>query len=99
MSLIKRRHFLQSTGAALAALGLSQYDIFHQANKYGRVLAQNTNRKLALLVGINEYNNELTPLAGCVNDIDMQQQLLINRFGFHPKDIITLTDAQATLHK
>lgn len=96
MSRIKRRHFLQSTGAALAALGLSQYDIFHQANKYGRVLAQNTNRKLALLVGINKYSDDLNPLQGCVNDIDMQQQLLINRFGFHPKDIIILTDAQAT---
>ncbi|MEO1378070.1 MAG: caspase family protein [Cyanobacteria bacterium J06635_10] len=96
MSRIKRRHFLQSTGAALAALGLSQYDIFHQANKYGSVLAQGTNRKLALLVGINEYSSDMYPLQGCVNDVDMQRQLLINRFGFHPKDILTLTDSQAT---
>ena len=29
-------------------------------------------------------------------DVDLQRQLLINRFGFNPKDILTLTDAKAT---
>ena len=98
MSNIKRRHFLQSSGATLAALGLSQLDIFRQADKYGRVLAKSTPRKLALLVGINKYNrnNNWTPLKGCVNDVLLQKELLTHRFGFNPKDILTLKDEQAT---
>jgi hypothetical protein len=93
MSRISRRHFFQFAGSTLATLGLSQLNI-QQANRYGKVLAQGTPRKLALLVGINEYSDQ--PLRGCVNDIELQRQLLIHRFGFNPKDIHTLTDGQAT---
>jgi hypothetical protein len=95
MSYIKRRQFLQFAGSALATIGLSQYDIIQQGNKYAQVLAQSTPRKLALLVGINNYPNGYT-LKGCVNDVSLQQELLIHRFGFKPDDIKTLTDAQAT---
>jgi hypothetical protein len=31
-----------------------------------------------------------------VTDVELQRELLIHRFGFHPSDILTLTDAQAT---
>lgn len=94
MSDIKRRHFLQFAGSTLATLGLSQFDFFQQSENYTKVLAQNTQRKLALLVGVNEYS--FSPLYGCVNDVMFQRELLIYRFGFKPQDIVTLTDAQAT---
>lgn len=91
---ISRRHFLQFAGSTLATLGLSQLNIQQQADRYGKVLAQSTPRKLALLVGINKYPSQ--PLRGCVNDMELQRQLLIHRFGFNPKDIYTLTDEKAT---
>jgi len=91
---ISRRHFLQFAGSTLATLGLSQLNIQRQADRYGKVLAQSTPRKLALLVGINQYPSQ--PLQGCLNDMELQRQLLIHRFGFNPKDIYTLTDEKAT---
>jgi hypothetical protein len=36
------------------------------------------------------------PLHGCVNDVELQKELLIHRFGFAPQDIVTLTDLDAT---
>ncbi|BBD63193.1 peptidase C14 caspase catalytic subunit p20 (plasmid) [Nostoc sp. HK-01] len=98
MSDIKRRHFLQFSASTLATLGLSQLDIMQQGNNVGQAFAQNTGRKLALLVGINQYseNDSLPPLSGCVTDVRLQQELLIHRFGFKPQDIVTLTDRQAT---
>ncbi|NEQ22119.1 MAG: DUF4384 domain-containing protein [Microcoleus sp. SIO2G3] len=91
---IKRRQFLQFAGSTLATLGLSQLDIQRAGDRYGRVLAQGTPRKLALLVGINKYLFD--PLQGCVTDTYLQQQLLIHRFAFNSKDIVILTDEQAT---
>ena len=98
MPRIKRRHFLQSTASLLASLGLSQLDIQSSGDRYARVLAQGTPRKLALLVGINNYpeTGDYSALRGCLTDVDLQRQLLINRFGFNPKNILTLMDAQAT---
>ncbi|MEM7553099.1 MAG: caspase family protein [Cyanobacteria bacterium P01_A01_bin.84] len=93
---IKRRHFLQFAGSTLATIGLIQLDFIQKGNKYTQALAQNGGRKLALLVGINEYTNGINPLYGCVNDVRLQQELLIRRFNFKPQDIVTLTDAQAT---
>ncbi len=92
---IKRRQFLQFYASTLATLGLTQFDIIQQSQRYGKVLAQNAPRKLALLVGINDYPNGLA-LSGCVTDVKLQQELLIHRFGFNPKDILTLTNQQAT---
>lgn len=88
MSKISRRRFFQFTGSAVGSIALSQ------VNQYGKLLAQNTSRKVALLVGINKYKE--LPLKGCINDVEMQRYLLIHRFGFNPKDIYTLTDEQAT---
>jgi Caspase domain/Domain of unknown function (DUF4384) len=93
---MKRRHFLQFSGSTLATLGLSQLDIAQQGEKYTQALAQNTGRKLALLVGINKYENGINPLNGCVNDVLLQKNLLIHRFGFNPNDIKILIDEQAT---
>lgn len=95
---MKRRHFLQFASSALATIGLSQSRFLQQSQGYGRVLAQNTPRKLALLVGINEYpdSNRFFNLDGCVNDVALQKNLLISRFGFKPTDIVTLTDARAS---
>ncbi|MBD2578331.1 caspase family protein [Oscillatoria sp. FACHB-1406] len=90
MNPLSRRPFLQFAGAVLASLGL------HQIDRYGKVLAQPTSRKLALLVGINAYPEQGLALAGCVNDVELQKHLLIHRFGFNPSDILTITDAQAT---
>jgi len=91
MSRIKRRHFLQSAGSMLAAIGLSQSDFFRQGDRVGRVLAQNTPRKLALLVGINNYPAP-AELKGCMNDVELQKMLLMHRFGFLEDDILELTD-------
>ncbi len=94
MSRISRRRFFQFAGSTLATLGLSQLDIQRQAYRYGKVLAQNTPRKLALLVGINQYSS--APLEGCLTDVELQRQLLMHRFGFKREDIYTLTDEKAT---
>lgn len=90
---MKRRHFLQFAGSTLAAIGLSQADFLRQANHYGKALAQNTTRKLALLIGINDYPDPtISNLNGCLNDVEMQYQLLVHRFGFNPSDILVISD-------
>lgn len=94
MTRTTRRHFLQFTGSALAAIGLNQLSFLQSAQRYGKVLAQSTPRKLALIVGINNY--PLNSLEGCLNDVDLQRNLLIYRFGFNPKDILVLPDTKAT---
>lgn len=94
MSRISRRNFCQFAGSALATLGLSQVNIQQQGDRYGKVLAKTTPRKLALLVGINKYQDQA--LEGCLTDVELQHYLLIHRFGFNQKDILTVTDEQAT---
>ncbi|MDZ8226922.1 caspase family protein [Nostoc sp. ChiVER01] len=93
---IKRRQFLQFASSALATVGISQLDIMRQSQQYAKVLAQNTPRKLALLVGIDEYKNGISTLGGCENDVLLQRELLTHRFGFKNTDILTLTNTQAT---
>ncbi|MGA7932225.1 MAG: caspase family protein, partial [Kovacikia sp.] len=95
MPAIKRRHFLQSAGATLAAIGLSQVDFLQQASQFDRVNAQSAPRKFALLVGINAYPNG-NSLSGCLTDVRSMQILLEHRYGFDPSNIKVLTDAQAT---
>lgn len=91
--MMKRRHFIQFAGSALGAIGLSQTGFLQQANHYGRAIAQSTPRKLALLIGINKYADpSISNLNGCLNDIDMQYQLLVNRYGFNPSDILVVSD-------
>jgi hypothetical protein len=94
MSNISRRHFLQFAGSALATLGINQLSFLQEAENYGQVLAKSTSRKLALLVGINKYPSQ--PLAGCLNDVELQYHLLVHRFGFNPKDVYILPDEKAS---
>ena len=100
MFLVKRRQLLQIVGSALAALGLSQVEVELLALRYAKVLAQNTPRKRALLVGINRYvnigNYQWLQLRGAVNDVRLQKELLVHRFGFATNAILTLTDKEAT---
>jgi hypothetical protein len=91
---MKRRDFLQRSGLALAALGTGDLVLSPIVQRYQHVLAAPTQRKLALLIGINQYRQ--APLSGCVTDVALQRELLMHRFGFQASDILTLTDQQAT---
>lgn len=84
-------------GAAESVIGtLSKNDSLAASIKnYQSALGQPTNRKLALLVGINRYPHH-EDLAGSLMDLELQRELLIHRFGFQPQDILTLSDRQAT---
>lgn len=92
---IKRRHFLQFAGSTIASLGLSQVSINSQAERYGKVLAKGTSRKIALLVGIDDYPAAYK-LRGCLNDVELQRHLLMYRFGFKKDDIHILRNGEAT---
>ncbi len=95
MPWINRRHFLQFAGSTLASIGLSQLDLLRQGNRYGRVLAQGSRgRKLALLVGINQYPDGVGSLNGCLTDIELQRELLVHRYGFNPADILIVSDTE-----
>ncbi|MEC4985736.1 MAG: caspase family protein [Oscillatoria sp. PMC 1068.18] len=94
MSRFSRRNFLQFAATALGSIGVNHLFLQQQANRYGKVLAQTTSRKVALLVGINQYSSQ--PLSGCLNDVELQRQLLIHRFGFNPQDIHVLADDKAS---
>ncbi|MEO0456238.1 MAG: caspase family protein [Cyanobacteria bacterium P01_A01_bin.114] len=100
---MKRRDFLAQTGLILTALGVSETGLLDWASRYQQALAQPTRRKLALLIGIDQYPDAVidtpgvrAPLNGCTTDVALQKELLIHRFGFEPADILTLTNAQAT---
>lgn len=95
MTYIHRRHFLQGAAGALGAIGLSQFGLERRALRYGQTLAQSTPRKVALLVGINDYPAR-ERLFGPVTDVELQKQLLIHRFDFNPSDVHILTNQQAT---
>ncbi|HEY9647543.1 MAG TPA: caspase family protein, partial [Chroococcidiopsis sp.] len=101
---LTRRAFFQHTGMALTGLGVSQLDLTVLGDRYAQALAQPTRRKLALLIGINQYPESVcdcaltkgSALGGCITDVALQQELLIHRFGFQPADIVTLCDQSAT---
>ena len=115
---LSRRTFFKQTGAAIAALGLTELalnlaiasdipGIAQTARKYSEAIAQTGQggpRKLALLIGIDNYPEKATPkgqansgkLAGCITDVEMQRQLLVHRFGFAPEDVLCLKNQQAT---
>ena len=92
---MKRRRFLQQISGLLAALGLAETEWLSLGNPYYQALAQSNQRKLALLIGINQYPQS-PALGGCVTDVELQTELLINRCGFAAADILTLTDEQAS---
>jgi len=86
---------LERVGWILTALGLSEAGWLRLGDRYSQALAQPTPRKLALLVGINQYSSTQA-LSGCLTDVELQRELLIHRFGFKAEDILTLTEQQAT---
>jgi Caspase domain/Domain of unknown function (DUF4384) len=92
---MKRRTFLQRIGSVLAVLGITEAEWLSLGNNYYQASAQTSSRKLALLVGINNYS-QFPTLNGCLTDVELQKQLLIHRFGFQLSDILCLTDEQAS---
>ncbi|MEY3299921.1 MAG: hypothetical protein RLZZ597_3181 [Cyanobacteriota bacterium] len=100
---LNRRTFLQGASLALGGLGLGGSSLLWPTS-YAQALGKPARRKLALLIGINQYPDRaisLTPgqevaLKGCLTDVEMQRQLLIHRFGFLSQDILTLTNQSAT---
>ena len=92
---MKRRFFLQRIGSILAVLGITEAQCLTFSDRYSQALAQSGKRKLALLIGINQYQNGQC-LTGCLTDVELQKELLIHRFGFQSSDILTLTDEDAT---
>jgi len=90
MSSLNRRQFLQLASASLGTVGLSQADFLAQTNRYRTALAQPAVRKLALLVGVNNYPPGITNLKGCSTDVRMQYELLRHRFGFEQENIYIL---------
>jgi hypothetical protein len=92
---LKRRAFLKRIGWTLGILEASQMGLSVLSDRYYQALAQPGKRKLALLVGINQYSGA-TALSGCLTDVELQRELLIHRFGFSRADILVLTDQQAT---
>ncbi|MBD2293662.1 caspase family protein [Anabaena sphaerica FACHB-251] len=92
---MKRRAFLERIGSILAILGLTEAEWLTLGNRYYQALAAPNSRKLALLIGINQYPQS-PALAGCLTDVELQRELLIHRFGFVASDILTLTDEEAS---
>lgn len=94
MSKLKRRRFLQLAGLTGLTLSAIEQTVMQQGDRYGQLLATDTPRKRALLVGINGYprSARFTPLRGCTTDVQLQRELLIHRFGFHRDDILVLSD-------
>ncbi len=105
---LNRRAFIQRASAVACALGLAElpfeFDISNQARDYSQAIADTNGRKLALLIGIDNYSDDTLPanqlepkqLVGAVTDVALQRALLIHRFGFLPDDIVCLTNQQAT---
>lgn len=54
-------------------------------------------RRRALLIGINRYQAEsLHELRGCLNDVRLMKETLVERLGFDARDIRELEDERAT---
>ncbi|AJD56623.1 caspase family protein [Synechococcus elongatus PCC 6311] len=63
------------------------------------LLAAPAQRRLALLVGINQFQSDsIPPLYGAVQDVQQLAALLVEGFQFAPNDILILTQEQATRH-
>ncbi|MFM6757478.1 MAG: caspase family protein [Microcystis panniformis] len=89
---ITRRELIQQTGWGLLTLAISQGTL----NRHLDALAAPNPRKLALLVGIDQYGANIPPLPGCLTDVELQKDLLRYRFGFQDADIVTLTGQKAS---
>ncbi len=62
-----------------------------------KAIPKSSLKKLALLVGINEYlSPTIQDLAGCLNDVEDMKNLLIGKFEFPVENILALTNEKAT---
>jgi caspase domain-containing protein/subtilase family protein len=52
-------------------------------------------KKLALLVGIDDYS-AVTHLHGCINDVETMKAVLVGKFDFPPENVVMLRNAEAT---
>jgi hypothetical protein len=98
---MKRRQFIQSSlVTASSTIAIQNLGLAKSAQLSQQSQASKPPRKLALLVGINDYSKggplQVSDLKGCINDVALLKNLLIYRYGFAPQDIVTLTNAQAT---
>jgi hypothetical protein len=62
----------------------------------GTLPALDPNQRFALLVGVGHYPKPEYDLPGPAGDVRATRDLLINRFGFAPANIVVLPDAAAT---
>jgi len=95
----KRRSLLKASAMTLAGWALGGPSWSRKSQRCGELLAAPAEQKFALLVGINHYGGDAADcpkLRGCLNDLELQRQLLIHRFGFSPDNILTLSNRQAT---
>jgi hypothetical protein len=95
---IARRQFLQALSAVCGTQILGIATRAESAELHFISTLSSSSRKLAVLVGINQYNTngDWLSLHGCLTDVELERELLIHRFGFLPQDIVTITDQQAT---
>ena len=63
----------------------------------GQGLAETTNTKRALLIGIDKYK-AVSNLKGAVNDVALMKKVLIEKFQFKPENIKVLKNDKATHH-
>ena len=99
-----RREFLGRLGGVLTALSIGDIALAGLFDTYQQALARSP-RRLALLVGVNQYPDSVlpmgapskrAPLQGALMDVELQRELLIHRFGVPSPDIMTLVDNQVT---
>jgi Caspase domain len=107
---LTRREWLKRTGLLGAGFWLGNeamcdsqaltQTLTRTSTQVAQTLAQSTPRKLALLVGVDQYHRQsgrsVPVLKGCVTDVELQAELLIHRFGFAAADVLALTDEAAT---
>lgn len=79
----------------LLILLISTQSCFSETQKHPTTARQPT--KLALLVGINEYESpKINDLSGAVNDVRNMESLLVGKYNFSPENIAILLDKEAT---
>ena len=55
-------------------------------------MAANTGKKWALLVGVNEYQNDVSPLRFCASVVVSFRQSLIDVYSYEPENVFLMTD-------
>jgi hypothetical protein len=85
MSHPKARVSTSSFAIALLALLFSMAPLSKTLNAYGE------ERKWAVVVGINTYMKEVTPLRGAINDAEQFGRALIQYGGFDERNVFVLT--------